>query len=296
VIILLRMTRTEDEIRSQPELWRRVSDGPAPDGLASRGERLLVIGCGTSAFMAMSFAELRERAGYGETDWAYASEVPLGRRYDAILALSRSGTTTEIVDAMGVLEAGSKTLLTAVDGGPLASSVDHEVVLDFADETSIVQTRFPTTALMLLRASLGEDLSAPLADVVTATEGDLPVDPAEFEHFVYLGTGWTVGLAHEAALKMRESAQAWAESYPAMDYRHGPIAVAGPRSLVWIFGTPPPGLVDQVQTTGARVVTSELDPLAQLVQVQRLAVAAASARGLDPDHPRGLTRSVVLAR
>ena len=74
-----------------------------------------------------------------------------------------------------------------------------------------------------------------------------------------------------------------------------PIAVAGPRSLVWIFGTPPPGLVDQVAGTGARVVTSTLDPLAQLVQVQRLAVAAAEARGLDPDHPRALTRSVVLA-
>jgi glucosamine 6-phosphate synthetase-like amidotransferase/phosphosugar isomerase protein len=42
------------------------------------------------------------------------------------------------------------------------------------------------------------------------------------------------------------------------------------------------------------VVTSSLDPLAQLVQVQRLAVAAATARGLDPDHPRALTRSVVL--
>jgi glutamine---fructose-6-phosphate transaminase (isomerizing) len=65
---------------------------------------------------------------------------------------------------------------------------------------------------------------------------------------------------------------------------------------VWLFGTPPPGLVEQVEETGARVVTSDLDPLAQLVQVQRLAVAAARARGLDPDQPRGLTRSVVLAR
>jgi fructoselysine-6-P-deglycase FrlB-like protein len=291
-----RMTRTDDEIRSQPELWRRVTSGPVPDGLAARGERMLVIGCGTSAFMAMSFAELRERAGFGETDWAFASEAPTTRRYDTVLALSRSGTTTEIVDAMGALDAGTRTLLTAVAGGPLASSVDHEVVLDFADEASIVQTRFPTTALMLLRASLGADTAAALADVVTATEGDLPVDPAGFEHFVYLGTGWTVGLAYEAALKMRESAQAWAESYPAMDYRHGPIAVAGAKSLVWLFGTPPAGLVDQVEATGARVVTSELDPLAQLVQVQRLAVGAAEARGLDPDHPRGLTRSVVLAR
>ncbi len=66
---------------------------------------MLVIGCGTSAFMAMSFAALRERAGFGETDWAYGSEVPVGRRYDTVLALSRSGTTTEIVDAVGTLGA-----------------------------------------------------------------------------------------------------------------------------------------------------------------------------------------------
>jgi glucosamine--fructose-6-phosphate aminotransferase (isomerizing) len=289
------MTRTDDEIRSQPELWRRATSGPVPDELPARGMRMLVIGCGTSAFVAMSFASLREQAGFGETDWAYGSEVPAGRRYDAVLAISRSGTTTEIVDAVTALDAGTKLLLTAVPDSPLASLVDHEVALDYADETSIVQTRFPTTSLMLLRTSLGSDPGPALADVVTALDGPLPADPAAHDHFVYLGTGWTVGLAHEAALKMRESAQAWAESYPAMDYRHGPIAVAGPKSLVWMLGTPPPGLVDQVEATGARVVTSDLDPLAQLVQVQRLAVAAAEARGLDPDHPRGLTRSVVLA-
>lgn len=289
------MTLTADEIRSQPELWRRVADAVAPDFLAARGSRMLVLGCGTSAFMAMSFAELRERAGFGETDWAFASEAPPDRRYDAILALTRSGTTTEIVDALTTLEAGVKTVLTAVPGSPLAPLVDHELVLDFADEGSIVQTRFPTTALTLLRASLGADLSAALADGDLATGGPLPVDPAGFDHFVFLGTGWTVGLAHEAALKLREAAQAWSESYPAMDYRHGPIAVAGPTSLVWMFGTPPAGLVEQVAATGARVVTSDLDPLAQLIQVQRLAVVAAEARGLDPDHPRGLTRSVVLA-
>jgi glucosamine--fructose-6-phosphate aminotransferase (isomerizing) len=289
------MTLTADEIRSQPALWRRVAEGPVPDYLTARGRRMLVIGCGTSAFMAMSFAALRERAGFGETDWAYGSEVPTGRRYDAVLALSRSGTTTEIVDAVRELDADVKVVLTAVQGGPLAPLVDRHLALDFADEASVVQTRFPTTAMTLLRAGLGADLRACVADSEVAVQGPLPVDPADFEHFVYLGTGWTVGLAHEAALKMREAAQAWSEAYPAMDYRHGPIAVASPRSLVWIFGSPPAGLVDQVAETGARVVTSALDPMAQLVQVQRLAVAAAEARGLDPDHPRALTRSVVLA-
>jgi glucosamine--fructose-6-phosphate aminotransferase (isomerizing) len=289
------MTRTEDEVRSQPALWRRVSEEPVPGFLADHGRRMLVIGCGTSAFMAMSYAALRERAGYGETDWAYGSEVPMGRRYDTVLALTRSGTTTEIIDAVRALEADRTVLLTAVPDGPLSSFVDHSVVLDFADEQSIVQTRFPTTVMTLLRRSLGEDPSPAIADCEAALDRPVPVDPTAYDHFVFLGTGWTVGLAHEGALKMRESAQAWAESYPAMDYRHGPIAVAGPRSLVWMFGAPPEGLVEQVARTGAHVETSSLDPLAQLVQAQRLAVATAQARGLDPDHPRGLSRSVVLA-
>jgi glucosamine--fructose-6-phosphate aminotransferase (isomerizing) len=289
------MAATELEIQSQPALWRQVATGPVPPQLSARGQRMLVIGCGTSAFVAMSYATRREQAGYGETDWAYASELPLRRRYDTVLALTRSGTTTEIIDAVPQLDAGSKVMLTAVADGPLSTLVDSEVVLDFADETSVVQTRFPTTSLMLLRRGLGEDLSRPIADGEAAVYDPLPVDPAKFSHFVYLGTGWTIGLAHEAALKMREAAQAWSESYPAMDYRHGPIAVAGPNSLVSIFGTPPPGLIAQVQATGATVVTNELDPLAQLVQAQRAAVSVADARGLDPDRPRGLTRSVVLA-
>jgi fructoselysine-6-P-deglycase FrlB-like protein len=42
-------------------------------------------------------------------------------------------------------------------------------------------------------------------------------------------------------------------------------------------------------------VAGGLDPLAELVRAQRLAIAIAAARGLDPDAPRHLTRSVVLA-
>jgi glucosamine--fructose-6-phosphate aminotransferase (isomerizing) len=80
-----------------------------------------------------------------------------------------------------------------------------------------------------------------------------------------------------------------------MDYRHGPIAVAGPSSLVTMFGTPPEGLVAAVEATGATVLTDDRDPLAQLVRAQRLAVTLAGSRGLDPDNPRALTRSVILA-
>ncbi len=80
-----------------------------------------------------------------------------------------------------------------------------------------------------------------------------------------------------------------------MDYRHGPISVAEPGRAVWMFGTPPTGLAAEVSATGARFVADGRDPMVQLVSAQRVAVARAVAQGLDPDQPRHLSRSVVLA-
>jgi glucosamine--fructose-6-phosphate aminotransferase (isomerizing) len=123
----------------------------------------------------------------------------------------------------------------------------------------------------------------------------LPIDPDRFQHYVFLGRGWAAALASEAALKFREAAGAWTESYPAMEYRHGPISVAGPGSLVWFLGGADPALVDDVQATGATVVHRSIDAMAELVTIQQSAVALAEAHGLDPDQPRHLTRSVMLS-
>jgi fructoselysine-6-P-deglycase FrlB-like protein len=79
-----------------------------------------------------------------------------------------------------------------------------------------------------------------------------------------------------------------------MEYRHGPISIAAPGRVTWVFGPVPDGLADDVAATGSRLVTSDADPMADLVRVQRLAAAIAYARGIDPDTPRHLTRSVVL--
>ncbi len=70
------MSITAEEIDSQPAMWRRAWQNrrDAARVLTRKGERMLVIGCGTSAFVAESFALLREAAGFGETDAAYASE------------------------------------------------------------------------------------------------------------------------------------------------------------------------------------------------------------------------------
>src|SRR5437763_890467 len=53
--------------------------------------------------------------------------------------------------------------ITAAAWGPVAQAADEVIDLGFADEESVVQTRFATTELTLLRAHLGHD-PGPAAD------------------------------------------------------------------------------------------------------------------------------------
>ena len=221
-------SRTAQEVASQPACWRHAARLAADvaGSLPAPGERVAVAGCGTSWFMAQSYAAAREQAGHGETDAFAASEMPAGRRYDRVLVLSRSGTTTEIVQLLGRLAGTVPTVaitaaaqfmaqsyaaareqaghgetdafaasempagrrynrvlvlsrsgttteivqllgrlrgtvptvaITAATWGPVAQAADEVIDLGFADEESVVQTRFATTELVLLRAHLGHD-------------------------------------------------------------------------------------------------------------------------------------------
>lgn len=284
------------ELASQPETWARAASLSAERALLpADGERIAVVGCGTSWFIAQSYAWLREAGGHGETDAFAASEAFVDRGYGAVVALTRSGTTTEVLQLVERLRGRVRTVGVIGDAtSPLVGLVDDAVTLPFADERSVVQTRFATTALALFRSSLGEDLGPAIADAERAVAEEVDPELVDAEQVTFLGRGWAVGLAHEAALKMREASQSWTESYPAMEYRHGPIAIAAPGRVTWHFGAAPDGLGDEVVATGARFEAGRLDPMAELVRAQRVALERARAKGLDPDAPRNLTRSVIL--
>ena len=291
------MRAITSEIASQPALWRKAAGlAPAAAGLLpAPGEPAAAIGCGTSHHIALAYAALREERNLGTTDAAIASGLSPHRRYGRVVAISRSGTTTEVLRTLEGLKGRTATVaITAVPDSPVAAAADDTIVLDFADEQSVVQTRFATTALALLRAHVGDRLEAAIADGEAALTRALPAGPSKFTQFVFLGQGWTVGLANEAALKLREAASAWTEAYPAMEYRHGPISATGPGTLVWALGAVDPGVLADAADTGAIIVNEGSDPMAELVLIQRMAVELAEAQGLDPDHPKHLTRSVVL--
>jgi len=292
------MSKTSQELFSQPDCWQEAAAhaGRVAEQLPKRGARIAVAGCGTSLYMAQAIAAWRESQGDGETDAFAASEMPAGRSYDLVVAISRSGTTTEVIELVNELTPAGRVLaITAVPGSPVAQAATDTIDLAFADESSVVQTRFATSVCALWRAHLGHDV-----DTLAQSAAAQLAEPGEetlsgFEQFVFLGRGAGAALASEAALKFREAALTWSEAYAAMEYRHGPISVIGEHSLVWAIGELASDLEAEVLATGARVRRSAGDPLVDLVNVHKAAVALAAEKGLDPDHPRRLTRSVVLS-
>lgn len=286
----------ESEIRSQPGCWEAAVSlaGRYRGILPAPGERVAVIGCGTSLYIARGYAYLRESHGLGVTDAWPASEARLGRGYDRLVAITRSGTTTEVLAALEGFH-GPRTVITAPEGTPVHKLGDMIAMPEF-DERAVVQTRFATSALALLRTHLGENLAPVIAQaraVLAAPDSALDeVRAAQQISFVGMGLG--AALAEEAALKLRESTQSWAESYFATEYRHGPVSIAEPGRAVWSLGPLVPGFAADVAATGAHLEHTGNDPMAELVRVHLLCLLRAGDLGLDPGSPRNLARSVIL--
>jgi len=293
-------SQTLAEIESQPHCWQQAIDlvREGAVSLPAVGESVLVLGCGTSYYAGQAYAWLREAAGHGPTDVMVASELPPRiRPYDRILAISRSGTSSELLDAVRQLQRTPMTAALGAQGTPLANLAMNVIDLSFADEHSVVQTRFPTTFLTMVRAFIaGAD--DPAVTALPAAAGaalTAPLPTTDIRQLVILGHDWSTSVAEEAALKVRESAGAWAESYPVGEYRHGPISAAGPDTLVWGITPLSDDLVQAVAATGAAVEQGGPEPLYELVRLHRYAVALAELGGRNADQPAHLSRSVVLA-
>ncbi len=287
------------EIVSQPELWRRIlgMDDQLNKFFHETGGPLALVGCGTSFYIAGAISKLREDLGFGVSDPFQASEIYSERRYPWVLAISRSGTTTEVLDALRGLKSKTRCMLiTANANSSMLDNCERSLIIDFADESSIVQTRFATCALMVARRYFGQEMEDVIkqCDIVFSKKHeDLLVG---VEKIVFLGRGWAAYIAGEAALKMTECAGFPCNYYPSMEFRHGPMSAIDDSTLVWAIGPQDDELIADIEGTGAKYEGGTLDPIVELVRVQLQAESQARRVGRDPDRPPFLNRSVILER
>lgn len=298
------MTAVEEDIYSTPEILRRTIDRTR-----TRGHELdplltgpvVFLGSGSSYCIGISAASSYE-AERGKPAQAFLASEYRPRAGWTHLAISRTGKTTEVVEAMRrARDVGAPVGLIVGDAGsPAEELADSVLHLDFAPERGVIQTRFISAtvlALRLLIASQPSDVEW-LPDAVARGLRELDEGFSAFRHIVFIGRGANYGLAMAAALTVAETALLSAGGYQTLDYRHGPIAVADERTLVWCFDsrddTEAASVLEDVRRTGARIVWPGSDPLVALAQAQLLALRLAQARSLDADAPRNLARAIVL--
>ena len=251
---------TRQEILSQPAVWAdalvvfeenepsfsRLTDDAAPD-------RVVVTGCGSTHYLALTAARLLRRAGI-DAQAHPASELLLfpdsifldGCKY-ALITVSRSGTTTETLRAQEAFKAtcdGPVITVTCDSGSPLARDADLAFAIDSASEMSVAQTRSFSSMCVVLQqmaaALAGHERgsSARLPEQckhLLDTYGDLARtlgNDNKIERFFFLGSDTRYGIACEAMLKMKEMSLSYSEAYHALEFRHGPMSMVTERALV----------------------------------------------------------------
>ncbi len=146
------------EISSQPQIWRAAIESfhqqsAALKALWNQGgfDSVLFTGCGSTYYLAHTSAALFQQL-TGINARAYpASEIVLfpdlvfrPNSTPLLITVSRSGETTETVEAVRVFRKHSNNSVIAVTCGSrstLATQADLSFAIDSAQETSLAQTR-----------------------------------------------------------------------------------------------------------------------------------------------------------
>jgi glucosamine--fructose-6-phosphate aminotransferase (isomerizing) len=246
---------TYKEIKSQTEAWAQAVDVTSTADLPIAGDydQVLFTGCGSTYYLSLAAAAL-----YQELTGCLARAVPAGElvlnsrtvlthQKTLLVAISRSGTTSETVKAVENFKAVKRGDVVAISNydevlSPLA---DISIVIDKGQEESIAQTRafasmyvsHPFYGRMARRNDLvGAMKKLPEAGIsVIGNYESFAKEIGEnldFDRFYFLGSGIRHGLACEVNLKMKEMTLTHSEAFHFLEFRHGPMSMVNQNTVL----------------------------------------------------------------
>lgn len=221
------------------------------------------------------------------------------------IGISQSGAAPDVAEVLALLKAqGHATVaITNTAGSLVTKAAGASLVLGVGEEKSLPATKTYTASLLaayqLARAhdSKLPDPAGHLPDYEWMEESRVEAERGvqivlTHEPLFSLGRGFEFATALEQALKLMECALLSCKGYSTADFEHGPKALAGPTSASIVFGDPPPGLQStRVQCpTAPPDVPEPLTTIWEAIFAQWLALAAARAKGHDPDTPPNISK------
>ncbi len=329
---------TYNEIKSQTQAWAQALDVVNASHLPKAGDydQVIFTGCGSTYYLSLAAAAL-----YQELTGRSARAVPGGElllnsqtvltdQKILLVAISRSGTTTETVKAVEKFKAEKRGDIAVISNYNeiLSHMADVNIVIDKGQEESVAQTRsfasmFVAVSAFCAKLAGRDDLLTSMSGLPKAGEALMAKYEAyakevgenlDFDRFYFLGSGIRYGLACEVNLKMKEMTLTHSEPFHFLEFRHGPMSMVNQNAVVV-------GMLSDANRIHEAKVLSEMKMLGGTVAaigeseadvcfesnipesvrgvlylpvLQLMAFYRSLAKGLNPDRPTNLTAVVKL--
>ncbi len=243
------------------------------------------------------------------------------------IAISQSGKSPDLLAAaQNARESGAFVVaLCNTPDAPLMTVAHHGIALHAGRETSVAATKSFIASLSALVQLVGEwtqnrELAVALASAPVqlreawSADWRAGIEPlAAARNLFVIGRGYGLGIAQEAALKLKETCGLHAEAFSAAEVQHGPMALVGRGFPILAFSQNDDSR-DSIETmarefvargaaillAGGRVEGARalpvigahpvIEPMLMIQSFYRLAESVARARGLDPDTPPHLRK------
>jgi glucosamine--fructose-6-phosphate aminotransferase (isomerizing) len=267
---------TRAAVFAQPDWLRAVPT----DRRLPAGARVVHTGCGTSFHAAQT----------GGVAVQVLEAVLAPPEADVLVCVSHEGETQLTLEVAEGFP-GEVWLLTGVADSPLGRAADEVVVCTPEVERSWCHTASYTCAVAALDALHGNDV-AWLPDAVELALRQ-EVAPPPRDRVLIVGSGRDWPTAQEAALKLREGAWLDASAYETEQLLHGHLAAVDERVCAYVLEGAGRGAERAREAAAAlRTLRAEVvlvpsrHPVVDVVFFHLLTLAAAEARGVDPDPIR----------
>lgn len=329
---------TYREVKTQTAAWAQAIEVTRNLSLPSANnyKQVISIGCGSTYYLSLAAVALYQGLTGCPARAVPASELLLNPRTiltdqkTLLLAISRSGTTSETVKAVETFKAEKRGEVVVISNydETLSRLADVNIVIDKGQEESVAQTR--SFASMYVAASAFCARMAGHDDLLDAMEtlpevGTSLIENYEssakeigsnldFDRFYFLGSGTRHGLACEVNLKMKEMTLTHSEPFHFLEFRHGPMSMVNEQAVVV-------GMLSDMNRMHEAKVLAEMESLGGKVMslgetaadvvfrsgipesvrgvlylpvLQLMAFYRSVAKGLNPDRPKNLTAVVQL--
>lgn len=243
------------------------------------------------------------------------------------------GSTDLVESTRTAARQGALTVaVTNSPESPLASVAHACIDAAAGEERSVAATKTYTAELLATwllvdawdggNGNAARPLPAEMSRLLQSPQPVWPTAGRQLERLVVVGRGFSYPTAREGALKLMETCYISAQAFSGADLMHGPMAMMDETQSAIVIASPGVGsslldpVLERLKGTGADLlvvgpsdfasqhipaaviavdadIPEELAPLLQIVPLQWLALELSLARGLDPDHPRGLSKITI---